>query len=141
MSNHEENEIDLAAAEHEPHSSTGYVKVLVALLILTALTVAASYVDFGSGNVVIALFIASVKAMLVALFFMHLRYDKPVNAVIACAGFLFLGIFLMFDFIDFGTRNNLRPVNWNGKMPVEMAAPAPAAGGAPAPAAPAAEKK
>jgi cytochrome c oxidase subunit IV len=140
MSTQEDNQIDLAAAEHEPHSAGGYVKVLVALLILTALTVAASYVDFGSGNVVIALFIASIKAMLVALFFMHLRYDKPVNAVIACAGFLFLGIFLMFDFIDFGSRNNLRPVNWNGKMPVEMAAPAPAAGGA-APAAPAAEKK
>jgi len=127
--------------DHEPHGSGVYVKTLVALLTLTALTVGASYVDFGSGNVVIALFIASIKAIIVALFFMHLRYDKPVNAVIACAGFLFLGIFLMFDFIDFGTRDGLRPVNWNGKMPVEMAAPAPGAAAPPAaPAAPA-EKK
>ena len=46
----------------------------------------------------IALFIATIKAILVALFFMHLLYDKPVNAIIAVAGFLFLGIFLMFTF-------------------------------------------
>jgi len=140
--NTEENTQEFSDVEHEPHSSAIYVKTLVTLLILTAITVGASYIDFGAGNVVIALFIASVKAMLVALFFMHLRYDKPVNAVIACAGFLFLGIFLMFDFIDFGTRDALRPVNWNGKMPVETVAPAPGAGAAPAaPAAPAGEKK
>ena len=45
----------------------------------------------------------------------------------------------MFDFIDFGTRDHLRPVNWDGKMPIEIAAPA-TAGAAPA-AAPAGEKK
>jgi cytochrome c oxidase subunit IV len=118
---HEEKDV-----EHEPHSSGVYVKTLTALLILTAITVGASYIDFGQGNVVIALFIATIKATIVALFFMHLRYDKPVNAVIACAGFLFLGIFLMFCFIDFGSRDGLRPVNWNGKLPVETAAPAPA---------------
>lgn len=124
--------------EHEPHSGGVYVKTLIALLILTAITVGASYMDFGAGNVVIALTIASIKGAIVALFFMHLRYDKPVNAVIACAGFLFLGIFLMFCFIDFDSREALRPVNWNGKMPVETAAPAPGAAPAAAPAAPAA---
>ncbi|MGH9593894.1 MAG: hypothetical protein ACRD5L_12445, partial [Bryobacteraceae bacterium] len=45
------------------------------------------------------------------LFFMHLAWDKPVNAIIAVAGFLFLGIFLMFDFLDVGTRVNLQPHN------------------------------
>lgn len=135
---HEESD-----ADHEPHSSAIYVKTLIALLFLTGATVGASYIDFGSGNVVIALFIASIKATLVALFFMHLRYDKPINGVIAGAGFLFLGIFLMFTFLDFGTRDGLRPVNWNGKMPIYNTAPtAPAAGAAPAPAAaPAADKK
>jgi cytochrome c oxidase subunit IV len=114
-------------ANHAHDETPVYVRTLVTLLILTAITVAASYIDFGSGNVVIALFIATIKATIVALFFMHLRHDKPVNAVIACAGFLFLGIFLMFCFLDFGTRDGLRPVNWNGKMPVETAAPAPGA--------------
>ncbi len=88
-----------------------YVKTLVALLILTAITVAASYADFGSGNVVIALFIATIKASIVALFFMHLRHEKPVNSIIALAGFLFLGIFLMFCFMDQDTRRDPRPVN------------------------------
>jgi cytochrome c oxidase subunit 4 len=120
-----------AHAKHQHGSAAIYVRTLIALLILTAITVAASYIDFGAGNVVIALFIATIKATIVALFFMHLRWDKPVNAVIACAGFLFLGIFLMFDFIDFGSRDGLQPVNL---APVVAAPAAPAA-------APAAEKK
>jgi cytochrome c oxidase subunit 4 len=108
--------------DHDPSSSGVYVKTLIALLFLTVVTVAASYVDFGAGNVVIALFIATIKATLVALFFMHLRYEKPVNAVVATAGFLFLGIFLMFCFIDFDSRQNLQPVNL--KPPVLTPAPA-----------------
>jgi cytochrome c oxidase subunit 4 len=100
---------------HKAHSHEDgagvYVKTLVALLILTAITVGASYIDFGSGNVVIALFIATIKASIVALFFMHLRHEKPVNSIIALAGFLFLGIFLMFAFMDQDTRKDPRPLN------------------------------
>lgn len=111
--------------EEHDHGGAGiYVKTLFALLFLTIVTVGASYIDFGSGNVIIALFIATIKASLVALFFMHLRYEKPVNAVIALAGFLFLGIFLMFCFIDFDSRQNLQPVNL--KPPVLTPAPAAA---------------
>jgi cytochrome c oxidase subunit 4 len=124
MSTHTEHTHD----EHDHGGAGIYVKVLLALLFLTIVTVGASYVDFGSGNVIIALFIATLKATLVALFFMHLRYEKPVNAVIATAGFLFLGIFLMFCFIDFDSRQNLQPVNL--KPPVLT--PAPAAAAAPA---------
>jgi len=67
-----------------------HVITLTTLLILTIITVGASYIDFGQGNIVIALAIATVKATIVALFFMHLLHDKPVNAVVAVAGFLFL---------------------------------------------------
>jgi len=88
-----------------------YTANLFALLFLTIVTVAAASFNFGSANVVIALAIASVKAALVALFFMHLVWDKPVNSIIAVAGFLFLGIFMMFDFLDVGTRVNLQPRN------------------------------
>jgi cytochrome c oxidase subunit 4 len=105
-----------------------YVATLVALLILTAITVGASYINFGSGNIVIALTIATIKASIVALIFMHLLHDKPVNAVIAIAGFIFLGIFLMFDFIDVDSRSNPQPTNLH--TPPAAAAPA-----APAPAA------
>jgi len=86
------------------------------------ITVAAASFNFGSANVVIALAIATMKAMLVALFFMHLVWDKPVNAIIAVAGFLFLGIFLMFDFLDVTTRDHLQPRNM---PPMQNATPAP----------------
>ena len=106
-----------------------YAKTLITLLILTAITVAASYVNFGAMNVVVALTIATIKATLVALFFMHLLHDKPVNALIAAAGFLFLGLFLMFTLLDFDSRENPQPFN----LHPQVAATAPAAT-APAPA-------
>jgi len=85
-----------------------YFAVLVCLLILTFITVAASKVQFGSGmvNVVIALSIATVKASLVALFFMHLIHDRPMNAIILVSSFIFLGIFLGFSY---GDQGNPRP--------------------------------
>jgi cytochrome c oxidase subunit 4 len=120
-----------------------YVKTLVALLILTLITVAASYVDFGSGNVVIALFIATIKASIVALFFMHLRHEKPVNSIIALAGFLFLGIFLMFCFMDQDTRRDPKPYNMPQpalNLPPGVTAPPAGAPPAATPAASPAEK-
>ena len=97
------------------------------LLILTAITVGASYINFGSGNVVIALTIATIKGCIVALIFMHLLHDKPVNAVIAVAGFIFLGIFLLFDFLDVDSRTNPQPINLHAPPAVT----APAAAGVP----------
>ncbi len=93
-----------------------YLKTLISLLILTGITVGASYIHFGSGaaNVVVALTIATIKATLVALFFMHLLHDKPVNGLIAAAGFIFLGLFLMFTLLDFDTRDNMTPRNLPG---------------------------
>ena len=64
---------------------------------------------------------------------MHLLHDKPVNGVIAGAGFLFLGLFLMFTLIDFDTRENptaAQSANGDRSRP-------PAAAGAPGAAAPA----
>lgn len=131
MSTHTEH------AENPKAETLKYVATLVVLLILTAITVGASYIDFGSGNVVIALFIATIKAVIVALIFMHLLHDKPVNAVIAVAGFIFLGIFLMFDFIDVDSRTNPQPINLHPLPPATAPATAgaPAAAGTPAPAA------
>ena len=77
----------------------------------------------------IALFIASIKAILVAMFFMHLRYEKPVMGIVAAAGFLFLGIFLMFAFMDVDTRDGLQPVNLHPALPAPTAGPAAGAPG------------
>lgn len=110
-----------------------YLKTLIGLLILTGITVGASYIHFGSGaaNVVVALTIATIKATLVALFFMHLLHDKPVNGIIAGAGFIFLGLFLMFTLLDFDTRDNMTPRNLPG---IVTPPPAAAPTTAPAPA-------
>jgi cytochrome c oxidase subunit IV len=122
MSTHTEHAVSPQAEARK------YLITLVALLILTAITVGASYINFGSCNIVIALTIATIKATIVALIFMHLLHDKPVNAVIAVAGFVFLGIFLMFDFLDVDSRTNPQPINLHA-LP---AATAPATAGAPA---------
>lgn len=78
--------------------------VFAALIALTAITVAVSYFDFGPFNLVIALGVATVKAALVALWFMHLRYDSGLNAFIFLVGVAFLGLFLiiaMFDAVQY----------------------------------------
>jgi len=98
--------------EHDVSKDAGlYLRTLLTLLVLTAITVGAAFIQFGSANVVIALTIATIKAILVGLFFMHLAHDKPVNAIIAMGGFIFLGIFLLFVLLDVGTRVNLQPHN------------------------------
>jgi cytochrome c oxidase subunit 4 len=124
-------------ATHSAHASDpkaearGYLFTLLALLLLTVITVGASYIDFGQGNVVIALAIATVKATLVALFFMHLAHDKPVNGLIGVAGFVFLGLFLMFDLIDIDTRRDAIPQNLHAPAPqTAPASPGTAAPGA-----------
>ena len=66
MSTHTEH------AENPKTETLKYVATLVVLLILTGITVGASYINFGSGNVVIALVIATIKASIVGLIFMHL---------------------------------------------------------------------
>lgn len=61
-----------------------YFKVFISLIVLTAFTVAISRVDFAEFghpvlNIVVAMLVASVKALLVVLFFMHLKYENPVT--------------------------------------------------------------
>ena len=94
-------------------SAKPYLLVLAALLALTAITVMAAGINFGSPsvNVVIALVIASVKGSLVALYFMHLRHDKPMNGFIFLTGLFFLTVFLIFCLVDTGSRDEVRPSN------------------------------
>jgi cytochrome c oxidase subunit IV len=104
--------------EHAQHTHGGpklYTAVLGGLVTLTVLTVVAAGINFGSPsvNTVIALVIATAKASLVALFFMHLRWDKPMNALIFVSTLAFLGLLLIFTMIDFDTRNDIVPRNLN----------------------------
>ncbi len=109
--------------EHVHHGGPKiYLVVLGALIALTVVTVQAAGVNFGSTttNVIIAMAIASIKASLVALFFMHLRWDKPLNATIFVGGLCFLGIMLTFTFMDNTTRVEVRPETPS----IDMSAPA-----------------
>lgn len=71
-----------------------------ALLVLTVLTVATSRIDLGQWNVVLALAIASTKAALVALFFMHLKYENRFQAVVLVSAALFAALFVAFVVFD-----------------------------------------
>jgi cytochrome c oxidase subunit 4 len=68
--------------------------VFAALLLLTVLTVGVTWVDLGALNIWLALGIAVAKASLVALYFMHLRYDSPFYGVVLI-GALFFVVLLM----------------------------------------------
>jgi cytochrome c oxidase subunit 4 len=81
-----------------------YAKVLIALLILTATTCAVSFIDLGKMNAVVALVIAFVKASLVALIFMHLRYSRHLFQIMAIGGLFWLGILIALTLSDFLTR-------------------------------------
>ncbi|MGQ9605703.1 MAG: cytochrome C oxidase subunit IV family protein [Thermogutta sp.] len=74
--------------------------VFAALIVLTVITVAATWVDLGSANLFLAMGIAAIKATLVALYFMHLRYDHPFNALVFVVGLLFLTLFLGLTLLD-----------------------------------------
>jgi cytochrome c oxidase subunit 4 len=116
----------MSAAEHhddEPHhglSHVASVKVLVgtggSLLFLTLVTVLATKVDFGANiNLAIAMAIAVLKATLVVLFFMHLKYDRVFHSVIFAGALLAASLFVGFTLMD---SNQYQQTNiWNPDAP------------------------
>jgi cytochrome c oxidase subunit IV len=82
-----------------------YIGIWLALLACTALTVLAALVDMGPFNPIVALAIATIKATLVVLFFMHVKYthEKLTKLVIVAAIFFFL-ILLSLSMADYTTR-------------------------------------
>ena len=83
---------------------TVYVGIFVALLVLTATTTAIAFVDLGPWNTVVALGIAVVKASLVVLFFMHLKYSPLLNRTVLVGGLFWLAIMIGLTMTDFATR-------------------------------------
>ena len=70
------------------------------LMLLTILTVAATWVDLGPFNIWLALLIAVIKGGLVAMYFMHLRWDSPFNGVVLIASLFFVALFLGITILD-----------------------------------------
>jgi cytochrome c oxidase subunit 4 len=86
-------------------SSKFYYTIWIALLGLTGITAAVAFVDLGPFNVVLALVIATFKALLVVLFFMHVKYtsEKLTKMVIVSAIF-WLFLLLALSMADYATR-------------------------------------
>jgi len=82
-----------------------YFGIFAALMLLTALTVWAAFVDLGALNTPIALTIAVIKALLVILFFMHVWYSTRLTWVVVSAGFFWLGILVVLTMSDYLSRN------------------------------------
>ena len=82
-----------------------YVLVWITLMILTALTAGLSTIDLGHGSAAIALIIATIKALLVILFFMGVKYvSQRMTIVMIVASFFWLGILLVLSMLDYVSR-------------------------------------
>lgn len=91
---------------HDPHDFAHpmpvwmLLAVFFALSFLTVITVWQTNFDLGSADVIVVMAIATVKATLVMLFFMHLAYDKPFNLIIFLSAFVFVALFIIFTLGD-----------------------------------------
>jgi cytochrome c oxidase subunit 4 len=90
---------------HEEHVSLRtYYLIFGALLVLLVLTVAVAYLDLGGWGIALALLIATVKALLVILYFMHVRYSNPLTWLFVASGFAWLVILIGLTFSDYLSR-------------------------------------
>ena len=88
-----------------------YYAVFAALIVGTALTVGVAFLDLGALNNVLMLGIAATKALLVVLFFMHVRWSTRLTWVVAASGFFWLLILFALTMTDYLTRGMV-PGTW-----------------------------
>ena len=93
-----------APAAHRHPTVGAYFGVFAALLGLTALTVFAAFQHLGVWNTPVALGIAFVKAILVALIFMHLRYSPRLTVLVVVSSLSWLAILIVITISDYLTR-------------------------------------
>ena len=92
--------------EHAEHHlpKNLYFVIFGALMVLTAMTVGLAFVNLGQMNIVVALAVAVVKASLVVMFFMHLKYESHLTKVVLGAGVFWL-VLLLGIIMDYVTRS------------------------------------
>ena len=93
---------------HQPSVKT-YFMVAAALMFLLALTVGVSFFNLGPFNVVLSLGISILKALLIMMIFMEVRYSHPIVWLFAGASFLWLLIMLTLTISDYFTRGWVEP--------------------------------
>jgi cytochrome c oxidase subunit 4 len=107
VGDHVTRSVSPAAAHGHGHGAVGHLMpwtvllwVFVALVVLTWLTVLAVQFDLGPGNLWIAMGIATVKAVLVCMYFMHMRYEKAFNILVVVLALLFVFLFISLALTD-----------------------------------------
>ena len=100
--------------EHTEHivSPGTYLVIILTLLALTGITVFAAFVDLGRFNIVVALLIATIKATLVVLIFMHAKYAPERTKLVIIAGIFWLALLLFMTLSDYATRVDYRGVRY-----------------------------
>ena len=96
----------MSTEEHRQHviPASIYVGIWAILMFLTGLTVFVSFIELHDWNIVLALVIATIKATLVVLFFMHLYYSSKLTKVTVIAAVFFLFLLLALSMTDYLTR-------------------------------------
>jgi cytochrome c oxidase subunit 4 len=91
-------------AQHAHPTLGTYAAVYVALMILLAATVIVGKMELGTWSFAAAATIATIKAVLIMLIFMHVRYGSPLIWLVAAAGFFWMAILFSLTLSDFLTR-------------------------------------
>lgn len=87
-------------------SKTIYFLIFGALMVLTVVTYYVALIDLGGAfNVIVALTIAVTKAVLVVLYFMHVRYSTRLTKIVVISGFFWLAIMIVLTLSDYFTRS------------------------------------
>jgi cytochrome c oxidase subunit 4 len=94
-------------SEHKDHvvSPLLYLAIFVALLVFTGITTAAAFADLGVLNPIVALAIATTKATLVVLFFMHVKYSAQTTKLTVISAIFFFGILCVMSMSDYISRS------------------------------------
>jgi cytochrome c oxidase subunit IV len=98
------NVVNPEHADHHIVTPVTYAIVFAALLVGTAITVGAAYVDLGILNPVVALAIACTKAVIVILFFMHVKYQSRLVKITVGAGFFTFLVLITMTLTDYMSR-------------------------------------
>jgi cytochrome c oxidase subunit 4 len=98
------NVINPEHGEHHLVTPIQYTMVYIALLVGTAITVGAAYIPMGPLNPVVALGIACTKAVIVILFFMHVKYQSRLIKMTVGLGFLTFLVLVMMTLLDYFSR-------------------------------------
>ena len=98
------------AHAHESHGAghvspiSLYVTIFLALMVLTAVTVGAAFVNLGQFNFLVAMIIAVFKASLVVWYFMHVKYQSRLTKLTVATGLFFLAVLLGLMLVDYGSK-------------------------------------